>query len=449
MNDHDDLSAVLESNMCIACGACAVADPSLSLVLDPTTLLYQPNGVGNADAADVCPAIAVDFPGLEEQIFGTSGGPYGVVDEVFLAQSTTRERNLAASSGGLIKELLLDYLARPDVDGVIALTEVEGLEFRPEMITGLDQVDTLPGSVYHNVPLTRALEILAQNEGRFVVVAIPCQLEGIYNYVTKKAPQLMERIHTTIGLLCGWTYSHHALKAICEFKGLDYDDLHEVSYRGGGPVGKLRLRDSSKEVAVNRRVDFSYQVAFDRSFNAPRCHTCINHHNMLADLVVGDAWLPSTVTTRTGISLLICRSPETTATVRSMHADGRVRLLDASEEEIKESQTRRVVFGDFAYAYADHRRGLGLHTPEMAGGNKAVTRPAPEKEVAKFHRELERKLALQQQGRYQYLRFRKATVELRRYLWRYLRWFGVRVLKLKSLAGARKEISSSALSDFE
>ena len=435
--------------MCIACGACAVADPSLSLTMDPDSMLYRPDGAGNADAADVCPAIEVDFPLLETEVFGEEGGPYGVIDDVFLAQSTTRERNVNASSGGLIKEMLLDYLARDDVDGIIALTEVEGLEFRPEMITGLDQVDTLPGSVYHNIPLTRALELLEANEGRFVIVAIPCQLEGLYNYVTKKAPHLMERIHTTVGLLCGWTYSHHALKAICAFKGLDYDDLQEVSYRGGGPIGKLRLRDSAKEVAVNRRVDFSYQVAFDRSFNAPRCHTCIDHHNMLADVVVGDAWLPSTLTTRTGISLLICRSPETTQTVKRLSSQGKLRLAEASVEEIKESQTRRVVFGDFAYAYADYRRELGLHTPQMAGGNKAVTKPSARGEVEKFHRENERKRDLQRQGRYQRLRIRKATVELRRYLWRYIRWFGVRVLKVKSLMGVREEVSSEALADFE
>ena len=54
--------------------------------------------------------------------------------------------------------------------------------------------------------------------------------------------------------------------------------------------------------AVSRRVDFGYQVAFDRLFNTPRCHLCVNHSNFLADIVVGDAWLPSTVFTKTGVS---------------------------------------------------------------------------------------------------------------------------------------------------
>ena len=91
--------------------------------------------------------------------------------------------------------------------------------------------------------------------------------------------------------------------------GVDFDEITDISYRGGGPVGKLRIDTGEGKVAVSRRVDFGYQVAFDRHFNTPRCHLCINHRNFLADIVVGDAWLPSTVMTKTGISLLISRTP--------------------------------------------------------------------------------------------------------------------------------------------
>ena len=34
-------------------------------------------------------------------------------------------------------------------------------------------------------------------------------------------PHLKDRIATTIGLLCGWQYSHHAIRAISEFEGVE------------------------------------------------------------------------------------------------------------------------------------------------------------------------------------------------------------------------------------
>jgi coenzyme F420 hydrogenase subunit beta len=450
MNVTHDLSGVLASDLCIGCGACVFADPSLELQLDPVKLIYEPSHAGNATAASVCPAVQVDYRGLQDRLFpGAEQTPYGVVHSVVLAQSTDEDRNLRASSGGLIKELLIALLERDDVDGVIALGHVEGLAFEPRLLTAVDEVDRLPGSIYHNLPKHRVLELLREHDGRFVLVGIPCELEGIFQYVHTLEPRLAERIATTVGLLCGWQYSHHALKAICEFKGIEFDAITDVSYRGGGPVGKLRIRTADgRTTSASRRVDFGYQVAFDRTFNTPRCHLCVNHSNFLADIVVGDAWLPSTVATRTGISLVINRTAAADGLLRELETAGRVVCNDVTVEEIKESQKRRVAFGDFAYAYADYLDEVGVHRPILDGPNRAVAELVDRDEVAFFHRELTTKLALQRQGRYRYLYWRKATKELPRFLTRYWEWFTVRILRIKSLTGERQEIPREELSRF-
>ena len=445
-----DLSPVLEHDLCIGCGACVAADPTLSLELNATKLIFEPTHSGNERAMAVCPAIGVDYAGLQAERFpGAEPGPFGVVEAVTLAQSVDLDRNTKASSGGVIKELLMAYLERDDVDGVIALGHVAGLEFEPRMIRAVDEIDTLPGSIYHNLPKHRVLELLKQKEGRYVLVAIPCELEGIFSYISKIEPALADRIHATVGLLCGWQYSHHALQAICEFKGIDADAIADVSYRGGGPVGKLRITTTDGAVTeVNRRVDFSYQVAFDRHFNTPRCHLCINHANFLADIVVGDAWLPSTVATKTGISLVISRTSAADRMLRDLASNGRIVLTEVSTEEIEESQSRRIAFGDFAYAYADYLRKIGRFVPDLHGPNRDSHQPVSESEVARFLRELDRKLELQRAQRYRLLRWRKGTRELGRFLQRYIRWFLVRIVRIKSLTGRRQEVARDKLEDF-
>ncbi|MCP4965861.1 MAG: hypothetical protein GY926_11545 [bacterium] len=445
-----DLSPVLENDLCIGCGACVAADPTVSLGLHPEKLIFEPTHPGNELAAAVCPAIGVDYATLQGERFpGAEPGAFGVVESVTLAQSIDIERNRQASSGGIIKELLTAYLERDDVDGVIALGHVEGLEFEPRLIRAVAQVDELPGSIYHNLPKHRVLDLLREHEGRYVLVAIPCELEGIFSYISKVEPHLANRIHATVGLLCGWQYSHHALRAICEFKGIDADRIADVSYRGGGPVGKLRITTHEGDTAeVNRRVDFSYQVAFDRHFNTPRCHLCINHANFLADVVVGDAWLPSTVGTKTGISIVISRTAAADGMLRHLASTERIVLTDVSTAEIEESQTRRIAFGDFAYAYADHLRSIGRFVPDLQGPNLPHHKPVPRPDLVAFHRELDRKLELQRAGRYRFLRWRKGTKELPRFLQKYVRWFLVRIVRIKSLTGERHEIARDELSDF-
>ena len=426
-----DLRGVLDNDLCIACGACVLADPTIELRLDPEKLIFEPSHPGNQAAADVCPAIEVDYRGLQDRLFpGAEQTAYGVVHSVMLAQSTDYQRNLAASSGGMIKELLADLLARPDVDGAIVLQHVDGLEFQPGLITEVAEVDTLPGSIYHNLPKHRALQLLRENEGRYVLAAIPCELEGIYNYVFRHEPRLRDRIHTTIGLLCGWQYNWHSIRAICQFKGIDPDRVVDVSYRGGGPIGKLRIwTDDGKETSTSRRLDFGYQVAFDRTFNTPRCHLCVNHANFLADIVVGDAWLASTLGTRTGVSLVINRRPDSDRLVRSLAGRGRVVFSEVTVNEIRESQKPSIAFGNFAYAYAGYLDELGLPRPQLDGPNRTAAQPVDRAVVADFHRELRRKLALQRARRYRFLFWRKATRELGRYAARYWDWFTHRVLR--------------------
>jgi coenzyme F420 hydrogenase subunit beta len=444
-----DLQGVIDSGMCIGCGACVAADGTVSLTLDTSRLSYRPSHASDERAASVCPAVAVDFDMLHEKVFpGKTPGDHGVVEKVLLAQSTDLDRNMAASSGGLIKELLHSYLDTGEVDGVISIVHTGGIDYRPQLITDPAELDRLPGSIYHALPFDDALKILRENEGRFVLIGIPCQFEGIFSYIHKLEPALADRIHTTVGLLCGWQYNHHALRAISRYKGVDPDQLTDVSWRGGGPVGRLRLPTPTKTTTVSRRVDFSYQVAFDRSFNIPRCHLCINHSNFLADIVVGDAWLPSTVYTKSGISLLICRTEATAQRIGELTEAGRIVSADVTVDEITESQTRRVVFGDFAYAYQEYLAQHGLPHPTMTGPNRSAARLHDESVVAEFHEELTKKLAMQQRGEYRRLWLRKATKEFPRLAKRYLDWFLVRILKIKSLTGKRQEVPSDKIRIF-
>ena len=444
------LADVIDQDWCIGCGACVHADDSLSLELDLETLMFRPSGPGNDLAVAVCPAVSVDYNELQRFVFGdVPCDEYGVVDAVYLAQSVNHDRNVAASSGGLIKELLVQALGRDDIDGAIALSHVEGLEFQPTLITEPSEVDLLPGSIYHNLDQSEALRILKETDGRFVLVGIPCVLEGIFKYISIVEPDLRDRVALTIGLLCGWQYTHHSIEAMGEYLSFDPSNIEDVAYRGGGPVGKFRvqLADGSQKSA-SRRVDFSYQVAFDRHFNTRRCHVCVNHSNFLADIVVGDAWLPSTLMTKTGISLVIARSEAGRLQMEQLVRDERIVLTEVGKKEISESQTDRVIFGEFAYPYADFLADQDIPVPKLKGPNRGKGTPAPRSELESFHSEYLVKTDLQRDRRYRRLWWRKATKGAPQLLGRYWRWFTVRVLRIKSITGDREEIPRSRLRDF-
>lgn len=430
---RQDLSPVLSGRWCIGCGACAAADSNLTLELSTSNRIYEPDGPGNSAAREVCPAVEVDYAGLHAWRFpGREVSAHGVVETVLLAQSVNAERNLKASSGGLIKELLLGLLARPDIDGAIVLAAQGGIDFAPVLIRDAAEVDALPGSVYHSVPYAEAFKLLHDNVGRFVVVGIPCQLEGLYSYIRQQAPELAPRVAFTLGIICGWLYTHRALDAMRAFKGVD-SPITSIAYRGDGPVGPLAIDcEDGTRLRINRRSDLDYMVAFDRSFNINRCHVCVNHVNWLADIAVGDAWLARTAATTSGVSIVIARSAQGSALLDALVADGRLRTAPAGVEDIVESQSRGLVFGDAAYAYQDLLRAQGRFVPALKGPNRARAELLPQARMAAFDRELAIKACLQAAGAYRQLWMRKLLRDCWSYALRFISKRVQRALRRKS-----------------
>lgn len=429
----NNLSSVLENDLCIGCGACIPTEKNLKMEFNETTQTFQPNGLGNQISYDVCPSIKVDYNALQKAIFPDElYSEHGVLKAIYLAQTIDYEKNYLASSGGIVKDLLKSYLLNGDIDGVISIEKRNGIIFEPAVIESVNELERLPQSIYHNLSFHKALTLLRKKTGKYVLVALPCHLEGIYNYIIKIEPELMDRIHTTIGLSCGWCYNHHAIAAICKYKFINRDELQDISYRGKGPVGKLRIESLKKVYSISRRIDFSYQVAFDRSFNLPRCHLCVNHVNYLADIVVADAWLSSTLKTKTGISLVICRTDETNSELNTLHDRGTIRLTNASVDDIVESQKRRNAFGDFAYSYSDFLKKNGYFCPDLIGPNRPSAKLVNQSEISRFHSNNIKKRKLQEKRQYWTLWLRKATIELLPLYMRYWNWFASRVLKIQS-----------------
>jgi hypothetical protein len=198
------------------------------------------------------------------------------------------------------------------------------------------------------------------------------------------------------------------------------------------------LRLAHGQAEIDRRRDFDYMVAFDRSFNAPRCHLCVNHINFLADIVVGDAWLAGTSKTKTGVSVVVCRTDQSVEMMQSLERRGSIRCKEVSEQEIVESQSRNLVYGDFAYAYADYLQEIGLFRPDLTGPNRPSAKPVRRRSVARFHRETLRKARLRDRGMYRTLWWRKVVRDVPRYAVRFLR----KLVQRRVWAGSHRRLGN-------
>lgn len=406
-------AAIVNSGYYLAVGGYKAVDKKFHNILNPDTGMYEPEAQYlTDDYLDLCISHQIDYNELSTKLFGQEPNTdLGQVEATYLAQSTNFDRAYKATSGAIIKETLLHLFNTGQIEAAIVIKKAGPLEYKPSKITTAAEVDELPPSVYHMIDYTDTVSLLEEaTEKKLAVVGTPWQIDGLYQYIFSRNAKLQKKIHLTIGLLTGWYFSHHMIRALCAYYSINYDDLEDIVYRGGGRLGKTRFifKDgSTKEI---NRFTIRSLVAFERYFNVPKFMVEINQHNMLADIVVGDAHIPECMYSKTGISLVISRSKVAEKTLRDMSEQKTITLKKVANETLIRSQKRDRLYGDFAYSYLDYLEEIGEPVPKIQAPNRAKHRSIPRSKLEKFHRSYQRKLALQKKGKYWQILIEKYTL---------------------------------------
>ncbi|MFH0878909.1 MAG: Coenzyme F420 hydrogenase/dehydrogenase, beta subunit C-terminal domain [Lentisphaerota bacterium] len=292
--------------------------------------------------------------------------------ELFTGHSLDESVRQRSSSGGLIRECCRHALETHQVDGIITLRHDAGMSYVPHLYqTTADLVEHMPCSIYHNVSFERVFEILKTMPGRFLLIALPCQLTAVRKWLRLLREPPPGELALTIGLICGWMYSWNTIKHFARSQGVHAEELSDVAYRGGDAVGRIRLHTPNGNRMFHRRPQYAehshtaaFRVAFSRTYASQRCLVCVEHLNYLADIAVGDAWLDRFSATSQGESLILVRSQKGRAFISALQKSGRLELQCATPSDVVEAQN---VFAKAEPAVMLHNRMrvLGAWVPRF------------------------------------------------------------------------------------
>ena len=382
---------VINDDMCIACGACVYACPQG--VIEPAfngkravyevkiTRLDSCHNCTNCD--EVCPSIDIDIPELLKPSSETQPiEKTGPLESIHIGYAHAYQFDGVSSSGGIIRALIGDALQQnkpviclgktPDSYGAVAIETIADMQ-------------KIPGSIYHSISYTDAIQLMKEIDRPCVLVAIPCHLEGIKNYILKFEPALMKKIDLTIGLICGWMYSHHSIYAFAHYKGIR-DPIIDAGYRGEDKVGALKLYTAKTKHAYSRRIFqnvkewIDYRSSFSRTLNRLRCRVCEDHINVLADIAVGDAWLKAYQSKK--MSIILVRNRNGVRALRSLERQRKIVLEKGSIADIVESQSENLVYGHSARLMNAYLAQKNMITPKFSFGE------ARSRENLKFYHRL-------------------------------------------------------------
>jgi coenzyme F420-reducing hydrogenase beta subunit len=253
------------------------------------------------------------------------------------------------ASGGLVTWALCQLLANKEVDHVIAVMANPDPEklFKYYVASSPKEVQQCSKSAYYPVEINDALKYVQNNEGRYVIVALPCMAKAIRNAQSENA-KLKDRIKYIFGLVCGQQKSKHYTSHIANISGCSNNPV-KVSFRekdGKSPANNFLFKavDKNGNNYTKKWIDGVSKVWVDGLYKLPSCFYCDDIFAECADVTFMDAWLPEFSNEPKGTSIILNRKA-----ILSDHFNG---LSKISISQVIESQ-KSVILSKRTYLKID------------------------------------------------------------------------------------------------
>lgn len=392
MTKNDIFETVVAGGYCIGCGTCAAVSEHVSIRLTPLGIYqadidrdFPTEDQAAAAQAAVCPfsALAEDETSIGQRLFaGKADLPEDDApqwhEEIGFHRGTYVGHVLEGafrdegSSGGMATWILLELMARGEIDGVIHVhpcDEPAGeatLLFKMAISRTSEEVRRGARSRYYPVTMASALEALRETpDSRYAIVGVPCFVKAVRLLASQDA-FFARAIRFHIGLVCGHFKSAAYAEYLGWLAGVTPEDLRAVEFRRktpGLPANQYVFAATSRsttevsEILTTRYPAGDWGLGF---FKYKACDYCDDVFAETADVTIGDAWLPEYVNEFRGTNIVVVRHPAIMPVIEDAIAASRLALEPLSPSLVAESQR----------AGLRHRReGLAcrLHDAERRG----------------------------------------------------------------------------------
>jgi len=353
------VSQVVRDGLCTGCGTCVALCPvqAIKLTKNRAKGVFIPKIDENkcnfcGMCYKTCPGEEVDFESLNLGIFGKAptNTLIGNYVKCYTGYAEDYRIRYNSSSGGLVPQLLIFALEEHMIDGALVtkMKTDDPLEPEPFIATDRKEIVSSCGSKYCPVPVNVALrEILRLKNKRFAVVGLPCHIHGMRK-VEATNDELRKRIILHIALFCSNAPNFLATEFLVRRLKIRKEDVKSIKYRGRGWPGSLTV-----ELKDGRIISSPYpkycDSGFGQYFCPERCKYCIDHTGELADISLGDAWLPRIMKEdKIGTSLIITRTAEAERFLEKAVSAKKINAEEIDANETLQSSTlskkRRLTF---------------------------------------------------------------------------------------------------------
>lgn len=343
------VTSVIDGGVCVGCGNCAFVSKG-QMQIDQNGF-YQPQLGSAADEdslAMACPFLKPDWnedrladrflPHALEHDYRL--GKYSALHAAHVVEADFRAKG---SSGGMGSWLGVELLKKGLVDGVIHARPVgrDSLEapfFRYGISRTISEIREAAHSHYHVVEISKVLEEVEEEDGRFLFVGVPCMVKALRRAQILR-PELVNRVPYAMGLVCGHLKSIHWAMSLGWGAGVPPEDQEAITFRVKSESTPAKAYYFSiKSRKSDRETVHDSAAVTGGKFNLgammpDACNFCDDVFAETADITIGDAWLPQFLLDPQGKNMIVSRNPDLDRVLSEAVAEGRLKLDQLTQNE--------------------------------------------------------------------------------------------------------------------
>jgi len=314
------------SSLCTQCGVCAAICPpdAIRMVRSREGNYYPEVDQALCTLCGLCNDVCPVYPFNDNHLlplFSENGVQNGLSFQpllgyfrgVFVGYARDAEIRRKGASGGAVTALLLHALRQGLIDAAVVVRMKKGNPLEAEAIIASteDDLRAAQASKYISVTLFPALrQVLKERKyKRVAVVGVPCMVAAVQRW-RLKSRRVFRKVAYTFALQCKQTKDQRFVMYILKRLGVEPGEVEELSFRGNGWPGNVRVRKRNGQVVQRSFRDRGLGSSPWRTFcYAPLgCLVCGDVMGEWADLSFGDPWIPEYMSDTQGHSLILCRS---------------------------------------------------------------------------------------------------------------------------------------------
>ena len=337
------------NQLCTGCGMCiSESRGSLKMDWDEYGFLIPHVVAKNVptNALRVCPfnpnpEDAVQNEDKLAEIFLTTAPRYepmiGKYNDTYIGYSIKYRDS--SSSGGIATYVLYQLLKINLVEHIFVVVG-EGSDFRYKIFSNPEEITKTSKTRYYPVTMEALFDELEKTEGRIAISGVACFIKAL-RLKQYYSPELKTRIPFMLGIICGGLKSRFYTEFLAQSSGI-FSEYLDQEYRIKDPdstasdysFGATDVHGVRHQMKMSKVGD----MWGSGLFKAEACDYCTDVLTELADISVGDAWLPGYRNDGRGNSIVVTRSQMAEDIIRTGIANGDLVLDQVASHKIVDSQ---------------------------------------------------------------------------------------------------------------